>query len=361
MAKSGVVTFSNTIDNYGQVLQYLAIQEYLKTRGHEVSLLRIDNHIGFIRRVVRKIKQLRNKKSVKKVKTTYDLWSESSERNEKLHPRFFEDFRQRYFNISYLKLPKYNNVFDALVVGSDQIWSGLSSWGYLNFARYGEVKFTIAPSIGKFVPDENRITTLKSWLADYSFITCREQSAVDMCKKAGREDAQLVLDPTFLISPGIYLKYASKSKPGKEYIFLYLLGADIQPNVSDIYKFAEEEGLEVKYVASQGREDEYPKEWATISEWLTLLSNAKYVFTNSFHGMALSCIFQKQFLVFPIVGEMQGMNERIFNIAHAFHCEDRIYRGDIESVKNNVETDIIKKQIASNRMKMCELLNSINY
>lgn len=361
MAKIGVVTFSNTIDNYGQVLQYLAIQEYLKTRGHEVSLLRIDNHIGFIRRVVRKIKQLRNKKSVKKVKTTYDLWAESSERNEKLHPRFFEDFRQRYFNITYLKLPKYKNIFDALVVGSDQIWSGLSSWGYLNFARYGEVKFTIAPSIGKVIPDENRITTLKSWLADYSFITCREQSAVDMCKKAGREDAQLVLDPTFLISPEIYLKYASKSKPGKEYIFVYLLGADIQPNVSDIYKFAEEEGLEVKYVASQGREDEYPKEWATISEWLTLLSNAKYVFTNSFHGMALSCIFQKKFLVFPIVGEMQGMNERILNIAHEFHCEDRIYAGDIDSVKNDVETDIIKKRIASNRVIMCELLNSINY
>lgn len=361
MAKIGVVTFSNTIDNYGQVLQYLAIQEYLKTRGHEVSLLRIDNHIGFIRRVVRKIKQLRNKKSVKKVKTTYDLWAESSERNEKLHPRFFEDFRQRYFNITYLKLPKYKNVFDALVVGSDQIWSGLSSWGYLNFARYGEVKFTIAPSIGKIVPDKNRITTLKSWLSDYSFITCREQSAVDMCKKAGREDAQLVLDPTFLISPEIYLKYASKSKPDKEYIFLYLLGADIQPNVSDIYKFAEEEGLEVKYVASQGREDEYPKEWATISEWLTLLSNAKYVFTNSFHGMALSCIFQKQFLVFPIVGEMQGMNERVYNIAKLFYFRNRIYKDSLHKVKEEMDYSKLSNIIFKNIKLMNQLLSSIKY
>lgn len=361
MAKIGVVTFSNTIDNYGQVLQYLAIQEYFKSRGHEVCLLRVDNHISFIRSFIRKIKQFGNRKEVKKEKTTYELWAESSEKNEKLHPRFFEDFRQKYFNITYLKLPKYKDMFDALVVGSDQIWSGLSSWGYLNFARYGEVKFTIAPSIGKVVPDENRIMTLKSWLADYSFITCREQSAVDMCKKAGREDAQLVLDPTFLIAPENYLKYALATKPSKEYIFLYLLGADIKPNVSDIYRFAEEEGLEVKYVASQGREDEYPKEWATIPEWLSLLSNAKYVFTNSFHGMALSCIFHKQFMVFPIVGEMQGMNERIFNIAKLLNISNRIYKDSLHYIKDEMDYSQISNTIFNNTKLMNQLLSSINY
>lgn len=361
MAKIGVVTFSTTIDNYGQVLQYLAIQEYLKSRGHEVSLLRIDDHVGLIRRIVRLIKRRKSQSNKNRIKTTYDLWAESSERNEKLHPRFFEDFRQTHFNITYLKLPKYKNQFDALVVGSDQIWSGLSSWGYLHFARYGETKFTIAPSIGRVIPDDNRIMTLKSWLADYSFITCREQSAVDMCAKAGRKDAELVLDPTFLIAPEYYLKYASKSNTDNDYIFLYLLGADIEPTVSEIFKFAEKEGLEVKYVASQGREDDYPKVWASIPEWISLLSNAKYVFTNSFHGMALSCIFKKQFMVFPIVGEMKGMNERIDNIAKTFDCEQRFYSGNIDMVKKMIDYDIINNRITLNCLKMNELLNTIKY
>ena len=35
MAKIGVYTFDFTSDNYGQVLQYLATQEYLKTLGHQ--------------------------------------------------------------------------------------------------------------------------------------------------------------------------------------------------------------------------------------------------------------------------------------------------------------------------------------
>lgn len=40
MAKIGIITFSQTLDNYGQVLQYLAIQEYLESRGHQVNLVR---------------------------------------------------------------------------------------------------------------------------------------------------------------------------------------------------------------------------------------------------------------------------------------------------------------------------------
>ena len=38
MAKILVTTFNNTLDNYGQVLQYLATQEYLRNRGHRPYL-----------------------------------------------------------------------------------------------------------------------------------------------------------------------------------------------------------------------------------------------------------------------------------------------------------------------------------
>lgn len=39
MAKIGVLTFFGTTDNYGQVLQYLATQEYLNSLGHSTSLI----------------------------------------------------------------------------------------------------------------------------------------------------------------------------------------------------------------------------------------------------------------------------------------------------------------------------------
>lgn len=58
MAKICVITFANTTDNYGQVLQYLATQEYLKGRGHDSYLLRSKGHrLTFLSRVVRKLKR----------------------------------------------------------------------------------------------------------------------------------------------------------------------------------------------------------------------------------------------------------------------------------------------------------------
>ena len=60
MAKIGVITFSQTLDNYGQVLQYLAIQEYLKSRGHEVSLIRFSYSANILKRIYRKTKKMVN-------------------------------------------------------------------------------------------------------------------------------------------------------------------------------------------------------------------------------------------------------------------------------------------------------------
>lgn len=360
MAQIGVVTFSQTLDNYGQVLQYLAIQEYLSLRGHQVKLIRFDSSVGLVRKIYRKLKSLIKKKEEKSY-GTFDKWAEMTLANERLHPRDFEGFRKEYCNIIYIELPMTRKFFDAVVVGSDQIWSYVSPFNFLDFAKHGEDKFAIAPSIGKFRFDDASISTVKEWLKDFKFITCREQSAVDMCKKAGRVDAMLVLDPTFLISRETYMKYASSQCTKEDYVFVYLLGADIPVDVAQIYDFAKKEKLQVKYVASQGRDDVFPKEWATIPEWVSLLANAKYVFTNSFHGMALSCIFHKQFQVFPIVGEMVGMNERIYNLARVFSCETRISSGHLETVKELIDYGVIDARIASNRNLMNDLLDSIKY
>lgn len=359
MAKIGVITFSQTLDNYGQVLQYLAIQEYLASRGHKVCLIREYSNIKKMKQFLKRFLLIKNKK--KTAVTTFEKWAECTAKYETLHSRQFEKFRKDNCNIYNLQLPSYKKYFDAFVVGSDQIWSSITPYNFLNFTRYGEKKFTIAPSIGKLDVDEKVVSTIRTWLKDFTFITCREQSAVDMCKRAGRMDAQLILDPTFLITKDTYLKFSEQRCNHEDYVFIYMLGADIPIEISAIYEFARKEGLAVKYVASQGREDEYAKEWATVSEWLTLLANAKYVFTNSFHGMALSCIFQKQFLVFPIIGEMEGMNERIFNIAKKFKCEDRIYQDGLNNVKNPIDYGYIRENISKNKLIVNNLLDSINF
>ena len=46
-------------------------------------------------------------------------------------------------------------------------------------------------------------------------------------------------------------------------------------DIKEVFELAEEKHLTVKYVASQGRLDEYEKLYPTIPEWLYLVKNAR--------------------------------------------------------------------------------------
>lgn len=41
------------------------------------------------------------------------------------------------------------------------------------------------------------------------------------------------------------------------------------------------------------RADEFDKLYPSVNEWLGYIKDAKYVITNSFHGMAFSIVFEK--------------------------------------------------------------------
>lgn len=368
--KIGVVTYSTRSDNYGQVLQYLATQEFLKEFGHEVFLLRrFQKNDSLIKkllrpayRFVKKITSYNSKKDKfqEQIKI-FSTWRTQSARSEKEHPRYFENFRKSFFKIeeddgSFFKEKK----FDAYCSGSDQIWADDVFFYYLEFAPINSIRFSIAPSIGYREITESFVERVRSPLSRFSFITVREKSAEKLCEKAGRPDAHVVLDPTFLLSHDRYRMFATKERKTRPYIFLYLLGADISVSVEDIFDFAKKNGYDVKYVASQGRDDKFSKIYATVEEWLGLLADAEYVVTNSFHGMALSVIHHKRFIVFPVIGVLSTMNERIENIADTFCLTDRIYHGNMDVLFEPIDWSKTDSIIAQNRDLMSSLILLLN-
>jgi len=382
----GIITFSNTLDNYGQVLQYLATQEYLESRGHYAFLYKPLGSSGTtyskikhkLRRALKKVlrlfwynrvvkknlylsKRQEGEPSDAQKQKVFEQWAEITQKYEELHPRHFEQFRQKHFHILSCYYEDVKDVY-AFAVGSDQMWSYLSQDTLLDFP-YGWIKrFSIAPSVGHKIFNQHELEIAAPSLAKFDFITVREQNGIDFCKACGRKDAQLVLDPTFLISPTIYQKYADIQDYHlpQRYVMLYLLGGEISPTVNEIFKWARNCELKVVYVASQGREDDFPKCYATIEQWLYVLQNAEYVFTNSYHGMAMSIIYRKQFLTFPLTGIMTGMNSRIFHLAEQFKLQKRIYSGDLNIVEESVNWQYADKMIVENRNKLEKLLKTID-
>ena len=366
--KIGVVTYSNTSSNYGEVLQYLSTQEFLKELGHDAFLLREKVKIPLWKRLIRPFYHFckkrflvkKNKDVNKRKEEIFEKWRQTSKLMEKKYPRYFEEFRKKNFQIIEDDVENFSKYkFDAYCVGSDQTWTEPPFFYYLEFAPKNSIRFSIAPSTGHALISDDFANRVHNALEAFLFITVREKNGLELCKKAGRSDAHLVLDPTFLMSADQYKSYASPSTKKRPYIFLYLLGADIPISVSEIFEFAEKNNFDVKYVASQGRDDSFAKIYATVEEWLSLIANADYVITNSFHGSALSVIFHKQFVVFPIVGLLSSMNERIENIANIFALKDRIYSNQMNDLFNPIDWEKVDSVILKNKCLMKSLLKSL--
>lgn len=384
--KIGVITFSNTLDNYGQVLQYLATQEYLTQRGHYVFLYQSLGHKKWsmfrLKRKINKIicrvfnlfkksssvstfetpneKELEIRRNEEEKSQTFRKWAEITLRYESSNPRYFDEFRSRYFHTMKCYHEDLKGIY-SFAVGSDQTWSYLSEETMIDFPPSTVHRFSLAPSVGHKIFTHEEINRAKKSLKKFDFITVREQNGLDFCYACDRIDAQLILDPCFLLSDDYYNKFANPQglTLSKPYVFLYLLGGEIEPSVMEIFTWAKDNKLEVVYVASQGREDDFPKNYATIEQWLFLLSNAKYVFTNSYHGMALSIIYHKQFLVFPLIGLMQGMNGRILYLSQTNKLDKRIYKGDLDEVTAPIDWSYADENIHNNHIKIDELLKKI--
>lgn len=354
MKKLGLVTFSNTYDNYGQMLQTLATIEFFKHRGYEVYLLR--QRLPFIKLLKRKAHRVLKALGIER-KTDFDKWRKATMAELEQHPREFETFRKKHFNLLEIKSQDVaKQHFELVVAGSDQIWATLDEFMFMNFGS-DVPRISIAPGVGLQNYNAEQLSKIWGYLQGYRFITVREETGRAMCRKMGLE-ANVILDPTFLCDTSCYDQYAEEMHITEDYVLVYMLGAKAALELTDIYKFAKANNLSVKYVASQGRMDSYEKIYATLPQWLYLLKHARYVITNSFHGMALSIIYRKQFLSLPIISSTKAMNDRIEHLAEVFDLKKRLYDGDMNVLLEPLDCEKIDIAIDKNKQFVEHLLET---
>lgn len=320
--KIGIITFWDTKDNYGQLLQCYALQTFLRKMGHEAFLIRYKS-----KPVTKPQFQWRKILNyIIKFPTYISLFFDITNRSIKIKKygryvnenniRNFESFRAKHIIATekiYSEQELYNipPKADAYICGSDQIWGGDPIY-YLPFAPTSSKKIAYAPSFGGVRQMDSKYELkIKKYLSSFCFVGVREQSGVELCHQIGIEKAVKVVDPTMLLPLDDYNKIRKKASFTKPYIFLYLLGNPISYSVSLIYKFAKKHNFNVIYVASQGRLDSYKKAFPEIGEWIDYLANADFIVTNSFHCTVFSLLYGKKFATIPLTKGFKRMNVRI--------------------------------------------------
>lgn len=245
----------------------------------------------------------------------------------------FEQFAKENLNLSsqtfhYEK--ELNKVahYDIYLTGSDQTWSpkiGFSKFLFLDFAPKNTHKVAYAPSIGVTTFSDEEKAFIRKELQKYELLSCRESLGSELLSKVSGKYVETVLDPTLMILPEEWKKYATHPSIDGKYILCYFLG---ERNYYRNYvaQLSRQEGLPVYYIPVNWKDFKKSNNllWNVgPSEFLGLIANAEYVCTDSFHGTIFGVNFHREVRVFvKHIGNVSGGdNSRLFDIVKRLGIE----------------------------------------
>lgn len=369
------MTFWWSEDNYGQLLQCYALQKYLRDAGHDAYLIRYDYRQDV--RTPALIKLLKGLNPYLLLRyLNHKMKSRKLQEEARIHNRGFDDFRNKYLKQSealyacYDQLEENPPQADCYIVGSDQVWN-FSLYGsffqrkiplvhayMLDFGAAGTRRMSYAASWSMDSLSSKLIAEIRPLMQQFSYVSVREEQGLELCRQCGYEDAELVCDPTLLLEAEEYRNlYRSEGVPPPQhkYLLLYMLSNQCDFDIQKVYDFAKQRGLQVVYVTGNGVLDKREKRFATIPGWLSLVDNAEYVVTNSFHCCVFSSLFGTKFGVARLKGKFAGMNTRLESLFKQLELEPRWIGDDFAVLERECEPCPVKKS-----QKFLELLNATN-
>jgi hypothetical protein len=345
----GIVTLPGYF-NYGNRLQNYALQETLKELGFDVETLVVPkppvartNENKFFSKIKR-ASQLPPHEIYKRVMRKYDIYKRvmrkytlyTNRENIRRRTDIFRDFSRNYLNERFVENPdetleSVGNHYDYLITGSDQVWNphftkGLEHLYFLTFTE-PEKRIAYAASFGITDLPEYFKEMIKPWLSDMKAISVREDSGAQIVKDVAGRDAEVLLDPTLLLSKQKWLEIAKvPQKPNGDYILTYFLGKKPKEAVQLISRISREKKLPVINLADLKDKQAYQ---TGPAEFVDYINSASAVFTDSFHGVAFSVLLETPFVVYERIGSL-SMYSRIETLLNSLNLGIREARKILE-------------------------------
>lgn len=371
--KVDIITCHN-IKNYGSVYQTYATQKLVEDMGYEVEV----------------IDYQRNDTANSQLVETRARQSERVYTNPLLrvvlkiviYPaiqkqiRIFEEFLEKYIHRtskSYFSNEQLKNdcpKADVYLAGSDQIWNSsinerIEYPYFLDFTPQDAMLMSFSSSFGgrkELRPDEIEIT--KKLLSRYQAISLREESGRKIVQNLGIKDAVTVLDPTFLLDKKEWKKLQEPIKVPKRYILVYHLRPDHQFD-EYVKQFSKRKGMKAIHILFYYHmmvHGMFGPVVPTPGQVQTLIENASYIITDSFHMTSFAIKYHKQFVVtYPDINpgrienilQKSGLQDRHLTDYGNFELLDKEINYETVDIKLEKEIDFSKTWLR-NELKNCE-------
>ena len=349
MKKIGILTFHKSF-NYGAVLQAYALKTIIKSFNVNCDIInykypalnksfRIFNKFQFNYKNI-----INNIYFVPKMKSLFN--------------GFINKFLTDTKPLKKKELMTLNDKYDYFITGSDQVWN----WQVTEHDNSFLLDFVIEPnkinayaaSFGVSQLTEQESFVYPKLLNRFKNISVREQHGIKIIKDLINKEVIQTLDPTLLLSFEQWKELIRNKIQKQDIIVLYLMGKNLNL-ISFAKKLAKIKNCKIVILRNTPRKYDSSIEniFVTPEQWLEYIYNAKYVITNSFHGLAFSINFNKPFFVGLI--HTNKKNSRLESLLSLTNLKDRLIDNIGTDYDKFIDWNSVNKIIEKEREK------SINY
>lgn len=333
--KVGVLTIHDTF-SIGASLQAYAICRKLTELGHAPQLIAYSPKYLFSIYDARPIGIQEDLKSTIRSIFAY-------KRNAEIQKRFVE-FKEHFHPPMTARCHSNEEIkqnppeMDAYLCGSDQIWNpehiSYDDTFFCGFEKRQIPKVSYAASIGLDKLTDKDISFLCEQCKNMTSIGVREDTAVQQLSELGFAVTQNI-DPTLLYGKEVWKELESpvSQKLPEKYILYYPLSENnIEYELLPLLKAYTGLPCVVISPSLKGyKHADYQVCSAGPQEYLYLFDNAEVVFTNSFHALSFSIIYEKKSVLYGHVTR----NTRLESLLRLTGLEERL----VKTVKDFQEKD----------------------
>lgn len=368
MAKIAVINRTNLI-NYGSVLQCYALCRAVRDLGYESEILweegnlssnfdfrlikvirtgvKVMTHPSLLKSTIKSIKEIREK--------------EIHPETVKLFRKFVEEnIQQRTLMHNELVDVAHSDEYLKFICGSDQVWCSTTTYVdplmYLRFVPR-EKRIAYAPSIGRdYIPKYNR-KKMRKYITDIPHVSIRENDGRRLVKELTGREVPVVADPTLLLEREVWEPLKDESiQPARPYVLCYFLDTPSQKTQQDIELFAKEKGLEIISIGRELDIENIQNPFCGPSQFLSYVSNATMVITDSYHGMLFSIIYKKKFWAIERSYQQFDQSSRQLTVLDKLNLRERYISDTNHLSREEIDYDTVHEKIKDFREFSLEYL-----
>lgn len=387
-----VIAYSKGHNNYGTSLQGYAMLKKIQQLGYNVEVIEYEKRLSLYEKFLYVINALRVGDLQTLKREVYANWA------KKRHPQYAQNLKKRtkavdsykqkkivpffYRYVGYKALHEGSKKYDAVVVGSDQVWTPLSlpnKFYNLLFVDESVRKIAYASSFGVNEIPSFQKTATGFYLDRFYKIGVREQRGKELVDNLSHQKAQVVADPTLLLTREEWEDEVKENisetttinkerSEGKPYIFCYLISSNAEAR-KQAQILSNQKGLPIITIRHM---EQYRKIDETIgdeapyavdpNDFVRYISHATYVCTDSFHCTVFSIIFHRRFMTFYRTkkSDKNSRNSRIDSLFNILGIpQEHIYIDNMIPIDAQINWDSVDEKLNVLRKESIDFLKNV--